>query len=193
MQVDYAVELGRDDETLEFPWTALGEGPRYYDLKRQPELLGRIEEATCITELAAFLAALNSPASKFESAKCDTWASREINPEEEIFGSACKFGSYVDLLFATTPSRFSFEEHETLLKKLTGLLKRAPEIPASAEFMLRRCFYHDGEDIREGFYITFYLLGYGSDENKARQQWAIALNLVGNACMQLSTQVPSQN
>ncbi len=49
-------------------------------------------------ELGEFLAAVNSPASILETAKCDAWSSTEINPEEEIFGAACKFGSYVDLV-----------------------------------------------------------------------------------------------
>ncbi len=35
------VELGADDETLELPWAADDGGPRYYDLKRQPETSAR--------------------------------------------------------------------------------------------------------------------------------------------------------
>ena len=41
-------------------------------------------------ELGDFLAAVNSPAGILETAKCDAWASTEINPEEEIFGAACQ-------------------------------------------------------------------------------------------------------
>jgi hypothetical protein len=64
---------------------------------------------------------------------------------------------------------------------LTGLLKQVPEIPAAAEFLIRRCYYHDAEGIRDGFYITFYLFGYGDDEVQARQRWAIGLKLVEHA------------
>jgi len=71
-------------------------------------------------------------------------------------------------------------------KRLTGLLKKAPEIPASAEFLIRRCYYHEGDSIREGFYMTFYMFGYGEDESQARQRWAIGLKLVGNAIQQMS-------
>ena len=71
------------------------------------------------------------------------------------------------------------------ITQLTALLKQAPDIPASAEFLLRRCFYH--ENNRDGFYVTFYLFGYGSDEVKARQQWGIALKLAGNAITQFSS------
>src|SRR5215471_7652776 len=117
MQVDYAVELGSDDETLEFPWAAPGGEPRYYDLKRHPELLRYIAEAARFPELADFLAVVNSRTSPIATAKCDAWASNEINPEEEIFGVPWKFGSYVDFLFTDPGARFSFEVHETLLKK----------------------------------------------------------------------------
>lgn len=186
MQVDYAVELGRDDETLEFPWAAPDGRVHYSDLKRYPQAISRIEEALRAEELRDFLVTVNAPVSALETAKCDVWATTEINPEEEIFNAAWKFGSYVDLLFSDPAARFSFEKHETLLKHLTGLLKRVPEIPAAADFFLRRCFYHEAASVKEGFYSTFYLFGYGQDETKARKQWGIALNLVAAAITQLS-------
>ena len=181
MQSDFAVELGRDDETLTLPWVAPEGGPRYYDLKRHPELISHIEEAQREKELGTFLAVLNSPTSVLETAKCDAWATTELNPEEEIFGATHKFGSYVDLLFTDEDARFSFPQHEDLAKRLTHLLKRIPEIPAAAEFLIRRCYYGEGD----GFYITFYLFGYGDDEEQARQQWAIGLKLVENAIRQV--------
>lgn len=187
MQADFGIELGRDDETLEFPWSSAN-GPRYYDLKRQPTLLLQVEEATRFPELAQFLSAINGPTSVVETAKCDAWCSHEIQVEEEIFGASCKFGSYVDLVLSHEPARWSFPGHENLARKLTELLKRVPEIPASAEFLVRRCYYQvsANEEIREGFYITFYLFGYGDNELRARQQWGIALKLVENAIRQAS-------
>jgi len=185
VQADFAVELAAEDETLELPWAA-DSGLRYYDLKRQPELLLNIEETRRIPELGEFLAAVNSPASILETAKCDAWSTSEMTVDDEIFGAACKFGSYVDLLFSQLPSRFSFPEHEQWAKRITQLLKRVPEIPSSAEFLIRRCFYHQASETREGFYITLYLFGYGDDEAHARQRWAIALKLVENAIRQIS-------
>lgn len=189
MQVDFAVELGRDDETLDFPWAAPAGGPRYYDLKRSPDLLEQIEEATRFAELRDFLMSVNSPSSILESAKCDTWSTSAINPEEEIFNLPWKFASYVDLLFSNQTARFSLEQHETLLKQIIGLLQRVPEIPDSAEFLLRRCFYNEHDAVREGYYVTFYLFGFGEDEAKARQQWGIALKLVTGALAQLSSRL----
>jgi hypothetical protein len=185
VQADFAVELGEHDETLEMPWAAEARGPKYHDLKRRPELLSEVEEAQRFRELGEFLAAVNSNASALETAKCDAWASTEINPEEEIFGAAHKVGSYVDILFSDERARFSFPDHEQWAKRLSDLLKKAPEIPAAAEFLIRRCHYHVTGGIREGFYVTFYLFGYGEDEPQARQRWAIALKLAENAIRQL--------
>ena len=187
MQADFAVELGRDDETLEVPWAAPDGRLRYHDLKRDPDARAHIEEAMLWSELREFLIAVNAQASMLESAKCDAWSSTELNPDEEIFGVPWKFGSYVDLLISDPTARFSFEKHGTFLKHLIGLLKVVPEIPASAEFSLRRCFYHEGEAVREGYYLTSYLFGYGEDEAQARKQWGIALKLVAAALTQLSS------
>ena len=192
MQADFAVELGADDETLEMPWAAEGGGPRYYDLKRHPELLSNLEEAVRAPELGEFLSKVNSLQSPLETAKCDVWSSTEINPEDEIFEATHKFGSYVDLFFSDESKRFSFPEHEQLAKRLTNLLQRAPEMPVSVEFLIRRCYYHEPEEvpgqeeIRDGFYITFYLFGFGKDERRSRQNWAIGLKLTGNAIRQMS-------
>ena len=185
MEADFAVELGAGDETLELPWSTPA-GPRYYDLKHQPELLLNIEEARRVPELGEFLSAVNSPVGPLETAKCDAWASTEINPEEEIFGAAWKFGSYVDLVFAAQPPRLSFPAHEQFAGQITQLLKRAPEIPAAAEFLIRRCYFHQGGKVRDGFYFTAYLFGYGDDEVQSRQSWVIALRLLGNAIRQMS-------
>lgn len=168
------------------PWAAEGGGPRYHDLKRRPEVLSSIEEAVRVQELAECLVAINAPTSILESAKCDTWATTEIDFNEDAFGAAIKFGSYIDLLFTEERARFSFPEHERLAKQLTELLRRVPELPAAAEFLVRRCYYHHDQDIAKGFYITFYLFGYGDDEAQARQRWAIALKSVGDVMNQLS-------
>jgi len=186
VEADYSVELGAEDETLEIPWAAGRHGPRYYDLKRHPEQLLNIEEAAREQALGEFLAAMNSATSVIETAKCDTWLSTEMTAEDEIFGAAQKFGSYVDLVFSEERGRFSFPEHEQFARKLTQLLKKAPAIPAAAEFLVRRCHYHAEQEVRDGFYITFYLFGYGDDPQQARERWTIALKLVENAIRQIS-------
>ena len=187
MQADFAVELGSADDTLDMPWAAPDGRLRYYDLKRKPENLAHIDEATRWPELGEFLVVVNTPSSMLESAKCDAWSTTELNPDEDIFDASWKFGSYVDLLFSDPMVHFSFEQHETFLKQLTALLKAVPEIPAAAELFLRRCFFHEGESVREGYYLTFYVFGFGEDESHARKQWEIALKLVSAAIVQLSS------
>jgi hypothetical protein len=192
VQADFAVELGADDETLEMPWAAEDGGLRYWDLKRHPELLSKLDEVAHAPELGEFLSKVNSPQSPLETAKCDFWSTTEINPEENIFEATHKFGSYVDLFFSDGAKRFSFPQHEQLAKQLTKLLQRAPDMPVAVEFLIRRCYYHEQEEapgeeeIRDGFYITFYLFGYGDDEAKSRQNWVIGLKLLQNAIRQLS-------
>jgi hypothetical protein len=185
MEADFAVELGADDETLEMPWGSADNGPRYHDVKRNIEYLSRVEEAVRVPELREFLAALNSPTSLLETAKCDVWASTEMNLDEEIFGASNKFCSYVDFLFSDE-SRYSFACYEQFARSLVNLLRKAPEIPASVEFLIRRCYYHVEAEIRDGLYITFYLFGYGDDDIQARQRWVIALKLVENAIKQIA-------
>jgi hypothetical protein len=186
VEADFTVELGADDEKLGFPWTGGAGGPRYYDLKCHPELLPQVSEAQRLPALAEFLSAINASSSLLETAKCDAWASSEITVEEEIIGAEHKFGSYVDLLFSGEELRFSFSAHEQFAQHLTRLLKRVPEIPAAAEFLIRRCYFHLDDEIREGFYITFYLFGYADEQERAQHQWAIGLKLVENAIRHIS-------
>ena len=197
MDADFFVELEADDETLEIPWSSPEGKARYHDLKRQPELLLYVEEAAHTRELGEFLAAVNSRSSMLQSAKCDSWLSNEISEEEAIYGCSWKVGSYIDLLFAAAASepmgsgqQLSFEAHEELASRLCKLLGRAPQISAAAEFIIRRCYYHAESAPtaapQSGFYVTFYLFGYGADREEARQHWGIALKLVGNAILQLS-------
>jgi hypothetical protein len=95
-------------------------------------------------------------------------------------------------VFSSEPKRYSLPGHEHLAKHLVQLLQRAPEIPAATEFLIRRCYYHaqeempGQEEIRDGFYITFYLFGFGEDEVRSRQNWAVGLKLIANAIRQLA-------
>jgi hypothetical protein len=196
---DYSVELGRDDPALEMPWSSDDPAQQYYDLKSHPELLSQIPEAAAYPELGVFLARINAREFPLQTAKCDVWLSREILPEEEIFfserdGTECKFACYVDLLFTDTAARLLFEKHEALVQSLCRLLKHAPQLAASVEFVLRRCYYHlaamgGSDESKSGFYFTAYVSAFGNSEAEARKQWTIALALLQNALVQVSKQV----
>ena len=144
MHADFSVELGRDDAALELPWSSADSAVRYYDLKNHPELLQRIPEAAACPELGAFLGRINAAGFPLATAKCDTWSSGEVAPEEAIYGDR-KFVSYIDLVFEDEVARGSFEKHEAFARELCRLLGHAPEIPAAVELVIRRCYYHGGE------------------------------------------------
>ncbi len=186
MLAGFAVELGPDDETLELPWSDESSGLTYCDLKRQSALLAQIDEANRFPELAELLSVLNAPASVFETAKCDVWTSTDMSAEDEVFDAAYKFGCYVDILFTEAVVRHSFSTHEEFVKRVAHLLRKVPDIPASAEFLIRRCYIHADGEIQDAFYVTFYLFGYGDEESQARRQWAIGMKLVENALRQVA-------
>ena len=199
MQADYSVELGQDDPVLEMPWSSEDEKLCYFDVKRHPELLSNIPEAQRHPELGSFLARINAAEFPLESAKCDAWFSQEISPEEEIFGAASKFVSYVDLIFSEDELRSSFKVHEKLAKDLCSLLARAPEISGSVELIIRRCYSRsvagDGVKLpedqtdRPGFAMSCYVSGFGGDEHQSGKNWTIALALLRHALVQVANQV----
>jgi len=185
MLAEWTIELAPDDPKLEIPWASEDGYARYFDLKRQPELLLEIPEACIYPELAEFLSWANERQSRLETAKCDAWTSRELSVEDEVFGEACKFSSYVDLLLTST-SREQLKDNEGFVRELVRLLRHAPEMVSTVELIVRRCVDHrDNQDASDCFYVTFYLHGYGEDESEARKRWAIALTMVRNAMSQL--------
>jgi hypothetical protein len=190
MDADFSIELSADDPVLDLPWTDPAGKLAYLDLKRHPEMIEQIEEAEHFPGLKEFLRTLNSSHSLFETAKCDAWGTTELTPEEEFYDASHKHASYVDIVFSETDTRLSLPRHERFVKKLVELLRRAPEIPASAEACVRRCFisetFAENNAVQEGLYVTLYVSGYGNDEATARRNWEVGLKLVGNAVVQLS-------
>ncbi len=186
MDADFSIELGREDPALDFPWTDPAGKFAYLDLKRGPELMARIEEAEKFSELGEFLRAMNSARSMVETAKCDAWATRELSAEEEIYVATHKFASYVDAVFSKIDVRLSLSAHEQFARNLVELLRRAPEAASSAEVCVRRCYFREEGGVREGFYCTLYVSGYGNDGASARQNWGAGLKVMENAIMQLS-------
>jgi hypothetical protein len=191
MHVDSSVELGRDDPALEVPWASQDNKCRYHDLRNHPALIDELQEVNDCAELRDMLLRVNSPAFPLQSAKSDVWITNELSPEEEVFAAQQKFASYVDLIFADHTARRSLEAHEDLILKLSELLKRAPDMPATMEFVLRRCYYHGsaGETAEDdgdytGFCITAYAYGFGYTREEARQRWGIALKLLQHALVQ---------
>ena len=187
MQAELTVELGADDPTLALPWSDPDERFHYYNLRLNPEHIANVEEANAFPDMREFLSTVNSSASNLQTAKCDAWFSEDLDDEDAIFGASCKFGSYVDVAFHQRAPQSSFPIHEAFGERLIDLLKRAPELPAAVEVIIRRAHFEFEEDLREGFYFTVYVFGYGDDEQESRQSWGIAQRLVGHALLQMST------
>jgi hypothetical protein len=185
VEADFSIECGADDECLEIPWASEDGALRYVDLKQNPALIADLEEAQRFPELAEFLRIANSRLSPFQSAKCDAWFTHEMTADE-VFGASGKFGSYVDFLFASSLLRSSLEQHEVMAASLVRLLQSTPEMQASAEFLVRRCYFPSEAGMEEGFYFTSYVFGYSETEDRAREHWRIALRLVGNALVEIS-------
>jgi len=188
MDADFSIELGREDPVLDFPWTDPAGKLAYVDVKRRPELMTSIEEAETFPELGEFLRVMNSARSIVETAKCDAWATTELSAEEDVYDASHKCASYVDVVFSEIDMRLSFSVHEQFARNLVELLRRAPDTPSVAEVCVRRCYFGDDGDVREGFYCTLYVSGYGNDKANSRQNWGVALKLMGNAIVQLSAQ-----
>jgi hypothetical protein len=147
MQADFSVELGGDAPALEIPWRSNDPDVRYYDLKSHPELVQQIPEAVAHPEMGSFLSRMNAAEFPLATAKCDVWSSREVAPEEEIFGDR-KFVSYIDLVFVDQGNRCSLEKHEAFAKELCRMLSCAPEIAATVELVIRHCYYHQENSVR---------------------------------------------
>ena len=187
MEADFSVEMGPGDPILEVPWAAPDGGLRYYDLRAYPELIEKVEEARRFPELAEFLRRVNALGGAFESLKCDEWASTEIESAEEIFRASYKHGSYCDVVLRDPVARLSFPYHENLVRRLIALLRKAPEIPAAVELVVRRCVFT--EEGSEGCAITCFVTGYGDDSAQARCQCGIALKLLENVLRQVARSV----
>ncbi|MCU1219834.1 MAG: hypothetical protein JWN42_1031 [Candidatus Angelobacter sp.] len=140
MQADFSVELGSNDPALEFPWSSADPNVRYYDLKNHPELVHQIPEVKARPELGSFLSRINAAGFPLATAKCDSWSTTDVAPEEELFGDR-KFVSYVDLVFVDEANRCSLERHLEFAQDLCRLLGHSPEIAAAVEFVIRRCYY----------------------------------------------------
>ena len=182
MDADWSVELGADDEALEFPWASPDGSQRFVDLSEHLERLNEIPEAARYPKLFSFLLALNGRFSPWLTAKCDVWIDYELGEAEEIYDARLKMCSYVDLVRRNESERFSFEQHEQWVKSATRHARLIGPHPIACEFIVRRCWYHTGSSAEDdpvpGFCITAYVSGYGDDEAIAMARWGGGLTRV---------------
>jgi hypothetical protein len=124
MRVDLRQETEPGDPVLEIPWSDPDRPAcRYIDVKRHPEGAIELEECRRYPALGQFLLRVNSPESSFRTAKCDVWATSELELEERLeFAMPCKVGSYVDLMFERADLSSRCEPYKNLAEGLTQRL-----------------------------------------------------------------------
>ena len=186
MHAEWSVDIGPDSPALEVPWKSEDGALRFFDLKKQPELLLEVTETHEHFEMADFLAGVNNK-TEMATAKCDIWLSEEMDAEDEVWGEPIKRCSYVDCFFERRAERMDFAAHEKLADLIVTKFGRMPEMAAKLDIVIRRCYFHlpdkPGES-EDGYAFTFYVTGYGDEEVKAHVHWAIMMNLVRYAIHQ---------
>ena len=186
MHAEWSVDIGPDSPALEVPWRSEDGSLRFFDLKKQPELLLEVKETHEHFEMADFLAGVNNK-TEMATAKCDIWLSDEMDVEDEFFGEPLKRCCYIDCFFEREAERYDFGAYEKLADLIVTKFGRLPEMPASLEIVIRQCHFHlsdNPSESRTGYSFTFYVTGYGGDETHAHVHWAIALNLLRYAIHQ---------
>ena len=217
MHTELSVELGGDAPALEIPWRSTDPDVRYYDLKTHPELVQQIPEAQAYPELSSFLLRINAPGFQMATAKCDAWSSSKVDPEEEIFGDRkfvsyvdlvfvdekdrCTFEKHEAFakelcrLLGQAPEiaasvelviRHSYYHQEKYESEVEATQSGTQSSPVRDPEM------NDAEGISPmatatGFCLTAYVTGFGDSDHDPVRRWAIGLNLLQHAIVQLSS------
>ena len=168
MRFEILKELEESDPKLEIPWASQDDPAlRYQDLKAQPELIGSVEEVREFPALGDVLRTVNAPDSTFRSVKCGVGSTHELTQEELAdVGAAHKVGTYLDLIFDVPGFNFELEPYLRLGEELDRILRNLP-VPATTEFVIRRCLYHP--DQAWGYSATLFLNAYGPTPREATQ------------------------
>lgn len=185
VDADYSIELGPTAPALEMPWSDPEGKLQYVDLRIAPRDVDRIPEVRNHLGLRSFLIAVNSHESPWQSAKCDLWA-EQVESATNLYGAAFSQNCYVDLVLADPSEQLktNLEVHKALAKQIAQELEEHEELPASAEIVVRRCYFHRPEaetadDSTSGYCLTLYLSGFGASTEEAYAHWSEALELAG--------------
>jgi len=170
MEADWAVEVGAGLPEVHVPW----EG--FVDLRHAQPDLDTIAEAARFPALARALATLNGESSPVFTAKCDVWsmAADEIDPDEFAArpeDAICGLASYIDVIERDPAKMASFEFHERHVRRLVDDLRALPLRNGRADLVIRAAAVEG----REGYAITLYAAGCGSDAGHAATGWEAVL------------------
>lgn len=180
MRVETGQETDPGDPVLEIPW-ADPDNPAssYIDVKRRPEAAMELAECRRFPALGQFLMRINSAAMPFRTAKCDAWATTDLDLEERIaYPLPCKVGSYVDLLIDRADLNSRVEPYQKLGALLAQRLNDSTA-RAQIELLIRRCLF-TLED-RPGYYATMYIHAYGANPQEAESEWNEVIGSLGES------------
>jgi hypothetical protein len=160
VEADWSVAAGDADPVLVVPWRDEAGGLVFIDLRDDPALVDRIPEARDWPEMRSALLRLNGNDSPVWTAK---------------FGPvASGLGAYVDTIPRDLNSFSSLPVQIAVAQRLVALAMEVSLDDARVEYVLRPAQWHE----REGYALTIYVYGYGSDEDEARSQWSTALGCI---------------
>jgi hypothetical protein len=170
MEADWSVEIGPELPEIHVPW----EG--FVDLRQTPAELQAIAEAARFPALARALMKLNSHKSSVFTAKSDVWSmtDAEIDPYEFAAlpeNAHCGAASYIDLLARDAASLASFEFHESRARQIAQELHGLDLSNGRVDLVIRAAVV----DGREGYGITLYAAGCGTDVPGALTSWESVL------------------
>ncbi len=202
MDADYSLELGPLAPALEIPWQDPEGRLHYVELRRDSDsterdvLMGalrmniaRIPEAQQFPALARFLIAVNLPPSHWQTVKCDIWPD-EAEPVENLYEAEFQQNCYVDFVLAGEAAALhpSLEVHQRLARELAQLLEMNATLEATADIVVRRCYFHhigEAEESDAGYCLTLFLTAYGSSPTEAAECWERAMNFAAECVLKL--------
>jgi hypothetical protein len=198
MDADYSIELSPTAPALEIPWQD-PEGRLHYVNLRQEHgpmsreiaciEVARIPEARQFPALGRFLVELNLPPSPWQTAKCDVWLN-ETDAVENLYNLGFEQSCYVDIVLAghAAALRPSLETHQRLARELVQLLETNASLEATAEIVVRRCYFHHSREADEsdaGYCLTLFLSAYGASPPEAAECWERTLEFAAGCLLRL--------
>jgi hypothetical protein len=146
----------------------------YVDLKANPELVPTIPEVRDWPELEALLIVLNSPTSLYRSLGCEKSFSPYMN--DEVPELKVKLVSYIDIAFIDEEFNKVGASFEEMMGAYADFAQRQP----FAKYVifdpeLTKTRYRD-ENV-DGWCISVWIGGFGSDEASARSAWRTVIDV----------------
>lgn len=184
MFAEWSAECSADDPVLVVPWKDPDGSAHFIDLRADPYEIYAISEAEDHPALQQALRALNASRSPVFTAKCDTWTLAadvlqllryNLDLSEDLARTG--FASYIDLLWRDRAIFASSHRQQQMLDRLVRLATPLPAPLSALEMVLRPALIDFG-DPQEGYAVSLYIKGAGSDTAHATDEWGTALSEV---------------